>query len=73
MMVYQSDRCAGCDTDDKGTNNNGTPRDFWCVDHNHQTGEVRGLLCSRCNTSAGLMDDDADNLRQLADYLEASV
>lgn len=41
-----------------------------CIDHNHQTGEVRGLLCNGCNTAAGLAQDHPDVLRGLADYLE---
>ncbi len=65
MMVYQSDRCASCLTDDKGG------KDYWYVDHNHETGEVRGLLCNRCNRVEGMMGSDADDLRALADYVEA--
>jgi hypothetical protein len=40
------------------------------VDHNHSTGDVRGILCSSCNVSAGRMGDSPSRLRALADYLE---
>ena len=41
-----------------------------CVDHCHETGRLRGFLCDACNKSAGLLQDDANRLRALADYLE---
>lgn len=41
------------------------------VDHDHKTGEVRGLLCNRCNTSLGLLQDDPALIRRLLTYLEA--
>jgi hypothetical protein len=44
--------------------------DATVVDHNHQTGEVRGLLCNGCNTAAGLAQDNPIVLRGLANYLE---
>lgn len=40
------------------------------VDHCHTFGTVRGLLCQRCNSALGLMEDDPARLRAAADYLE---
>ena len=40
-----------------------------CVDHCHATGEVRGLLCSNCNTAIGLLDDDPERMRAAALYV----
>lgn len=41
-----------------------------CIDHDHATGRIRGLLCSRCNTMIGLAQDEPGRLRIAADYLE---
>lgn len=40
------------------------------IDHNHETGKIRGLLCHKCNTALGLANDDPTILRKLVDYLE---
>jgi hypothetical protein len=40
------------------------------VDHDHDTGEVRGLLCSRCNLVLGQMDDKVEWFRLAAKYLK---
>lgn len=40
------------------------------VDHNHDTGEIRGLLCSTCNSGLGLFKDCAAILTVAANYLE---
>lgn len=40
------------------------------VDHDHNTGLVRGILCGTCNTALGQMQDDPDLIRQLALYAE---
>jgi hypothetical protein len=40
------------------------------VDHDHVTGEVRGMLCFRCNAGLGQLGDSPRTLRRAADYLE---
>ena len=39
------------------------------VDHNHETGELRGLLCFPCNVTIGLLREDHDRLTAVARYL----
>lgn len=40
-----------------------------CVDHNHKTKEVRGLLCRSCNSALGLLKDDPTVLARASAYL----
>ena len=40
------------------------------VDHNHTTGKVRGLLCKKCNTAIGLLNDDPLTIDNAKLYVE---
>jgi len=42
------------------------------VDHCHEGGQVRGLLCHNCNRALGLLKDDVDTLQKAIDYLGGS-
>lgn len=58
LLELQDGHCAACPaTDDLH------------VDHCHDTMNVRGILCGRCNVAAGQCGDDPDRLESLARYL----
>jgi len=40
------------------------------VDHNHESGEVRGLLCHHCNTGIGAFKEDASLMQKAIEYIE---
>jgi hypothetical protein len=42
------------------------------VDHDHETGRIRGLLCHACNVCLGALEEDIERIRGLARYLEGS-
>ena len=44
-----------------------------CVDHNHKTGEVRGLLCGTCNIVLGLVKEDQVRLLRSIQYLKGKL
>lgn len=41
-----------------------------CVDHDHNTGKVRGLLCNRCNRGIGMLGDNYESVLKAAEYLK---
>ena len=63
MLKKQGGGCAGC-----GLRRERSGRHL-AVDHDHETGAVRGLLCAGCNTAIGLVKEDPETLRALAEYL----
>lgn len=66
MFAAQLGRCAICETDEPGAR---TTR--FHIDHCHETGTVRALLCSKCNTGIGQFNHRGDLLRKAASYVEA--
>lgn len=64
--TQQNGCCAICGI--KGEHG-GHKNDSLCVDHDHDTGKIRALLCPRCNKALGLMDDSPPRLAIAADYI----
>ena len=60
LLDEQGGTCAAC-----GRISNRT----LCVDHDHQCGMVRGLLCNNCNFALGLLGESQKRIQSLADYL----
>ena len=69
MFAAQGGVCAICGQQSRTKHGNGKTRKL-AVDHDHETGEVRGLLCMACNRAMGLLKDNPRVLRRAADYLE---
>lgn len=65
LLRAQGSRCAVC-AEPHGTTRATTLH----VDHDHRTGQVRGLLCANCNHVLGKVRDDVERLLALALYLE---
>lgn len=62
MLAEQNNKCSICDSDL-------IPGIDTCVDHCHNTGAVRGILCSKCNKGLGLFLDSPERLYRAMEYL----
>jgi hypothetical protein len=65
MLKKQDGKCAICSTKKPG----GRTKMFF-IDHCHNNGNVRGLLCMRCNTGLGLFLDNPKFLLNAISYLK---
>ncbi|MDM4722765.1 endonuclease VII domain-containing protein [Micromonospora sp. WMMA1363] len=68
LLVKQDGRCAVCRSISPGSNRARSDLSF-CVDHDHVTGHVRGLLCQACNRAIGMLKDDPDIIEAAARYV----
>jgi hypothetical protein len=69
MLTAQGGVCAICGGPPNGA---GKANGRLNVDHDHDTGAVRGLLCSECNAGLGMLQDDAELLQLAAAYVTAA-
>lgn len=63
----QNGQCAACEVE---LELEGRRTRSPCVDHNHSTGEIRDILCTRCNLAAGNLKDSSERARKLMNYLK---
>ena len=72
MLEAQGSRCAVCAAHvvENLRGKKKKKNEHFCVDHNHDTGAVRGLLCHRCNKAIGLLGDSSLTCHNAFQYLE---
>ena len=63
MLKNQNDKCVIC-------NSNFTILKKPCVDHDHETNQVRELLCQKCNTVVGFVYEDLNIVNNLYNYIK---
>lgn len=68
MFAEQDGRCAIC-LEPETMTYRGKVKAL-SIDHDHESGQVRGLLCAACNFAIGKLRDNPALLRAAADYLE---
>lgn len=64
MLKEQNHKCAICGVDEVDSRSGKL-----CVDHDHNTGKVRKLLCHNCNCGLGHFKDNISSLSKALEYL----
>lgn len=70
MHEHQQGLCASCGQPETFKDRRSGTLQVLAVDHDHETGEIRALLCRDCNVALGYMRENPKRIRQLADYAE---
>ncbi len=69
MLEAQNGKCAICRSYESRILKNSTKPDSLSVDHDHESGANRGLLCHNCNTGLGKFKDNPELLQVASEYL----
>jgi hypothetical protein len=73
LLIKQEHRCAICGKEENNIYRGDKKLINLSVDHDHNTGKVRGLLCRTCNIAVGNAKENPDILRAAANYLESYI
>lgn len=65
-LIRQKERCAIC----RGTEFHRKGDIHFCIDYDHRTGKVRGLLCQHCNRMIGLAKENIRTLKRAIQYIK---
>jgi hypothetical protein len=68
MMDEQNGCCAICGNPPSSVNGH-KHKHRLCIDHCHETGVVRGLLCTMCNAAIGYFEDNLERVQKAVNYL----
>lgn len=69
LLSEQGSKCKICLKKEDVKNTKTKEIQHLSVDHDHKTGKVRGLLCTRCNRGLGYFKDDILLLQEATKYL----
>ena len=69
LFLKQKGKCDICNQAETVKDKKGKVK-WLAIDHNHHTNEIRGLLCSGCNTGIGLLGDSVSVLENAIKYLK---
>ncbi len=69
LLAAQNGLCAICGRPERAAKKSTGKPYFLSVDHDHETGRVRGLLCRTCNSAIGMLEDDQELFRAAIAYL----
>jgi hypothetical protein len=72
MLEAQGGVCAICGNHEEQVMRKSGKRKALAVDHDHETGVVRGLLCNGCNTGIGHFREDPDRMEAAARFLRTA-
>jgi hypothetical protein len=73
LLIKQHGVCAICLKPEVTVHGSSKKVQPLSIDHDHITNKVRGLLCSKCNTAVGLLDNSCERAQALIAYLERFI
>ena len=72
LLSSQGGVCAICCMEETVVRRSKSGKEMLAVDHCHETGKIRGLLCFKCNTALGALGDTVEDIQRVIDYLNRS-